>query len=80
MLKLIDSDCSVLKRSQANENYRRQRQYFNLIRKYQENGERIVTPIINVSKLSPAVADYHTSRSSRAQSARQVVRSDEVDP
>lgn len=39
-----------------------------------------MTPVINVSKLTPVIADYHSTRSNRAQSARQRAKIDELEP
>ena len=66
--KLIDADCMIVSRERAAKSYQKHRKYSSLIRKYQENGERIVTPVINLDKISPTIADYHTSR---VQSAKQ---------
>lgn len=43
-----------------------------MIRKYQENGERITTPIINVKNLNPALADFKSSRVASARTRVQV--------
>ena len=66
--KLIDADCMIVDRERAKRHYMNHRKYSNIIRKYQENGERHVTPVINLKKVNPAIASY---QSQRAQSARQ---------
>lgn len=60
----------VVSKSRAAESYQQHRKYVSLIRRYKENGERHVIPVINVDKLSPALSDYRSFRALNAKKER----------
>ena len=50
--KIIQTDCQIVKNSAAQEHFRKHQKYRNLRTRYQENGERFTTPIINIKQLN----------------------------
>ena len=64
--KIIKTDCQVIKKSTAEAHFQMHQKYRSLRKRYQENGERFTTPILNFRHLNPFLIQYSKSRLSSA--------------
>jgi hypothetical protein len=55
---MIEVECMITDKTRAETFYNSQKKYRSLRRRYQENGERIITPIVNIKFLNPTLASF----------------------
>lgn len=56
--RMIEVECMITDKTRAESFYNSQKKYRSLRRRYQENGERIITPIVNIKLLNPTLASF----------------------